>query len=231
MTTTRVVHAALAVALASACAAASPGALVGATETFGAGPANWTNATGSAFLDWFGAGGPDGSAFASGVFDFTASNAGDTPVILRAETAANASAGAFFGNYITEGVTELRFSVRHDGPAPLTFFTRFATPGNFPGGTAIVFSPVFSNTWTEISIAIDPSNPAFVTFEGSNFNTVFSNIGRLQFGVSVGSGLAGFDQPVRFDIDNVRLVPAPGGLAMGAGIFAFGLRRRRQLSR
>jgi hypothetical protein len=224
--TTRHASAAFAFAAASMASAG----LIGANETFDAGSANWTNAAGTAFLDWFPGGGPDGSAYASGVFDFTNSNAGDTPVVLRAEAPAGASAGAFFGNYITEGVTELRFSVRHDGPAPLTFFTRFATAGNFPGATAIVFSPVFSNTWTELSIAIDPANPAFVTFEGSDFNTIFSNIGRLQFGVSVDSGLTGFDQPVRFDIDNVRLVPAPGGIGFAGMLLIAGARRRRPVN-
>lgn len=216
-----------AAAAALACASIASASLVGATETFDAGSANWTNAAGTAFLDWFPGGGPDGSAYASGTFNFAGSNAGDTPVLLRAEAPAGASAGAFFGDYITAGVTELRFSVRHDGPVPMTFFTRFATAGNFPGATAIVFAPVFSNTWTELSIAIDPANPAFVTFEGSDFSTIFSNIGRLQFGVSVDAGLAGFDQPVRFDIDNVRLIPAPGGIGLAGMLLIAGARRRR----
>ncbi|MFG0275502.1 MAG: hypothetical protein ACF8QF_10635 [Phycisphaerales bacterium] len=220
-------RASVGVAAALASAAVASAGLVGTAETFGSGSANWTNATGTAFLDWSPAGGPDGSAFASGVFDFTNSVDGDTPVILRAETPTGASAGALFGDYITGGVTELRFSVRHDGPAPLTFFTRFATAGNFPGATAIAFAPVFANAWTEVSIAIDPNSPAFVTFEGSDFSTIFSNVGRLQFGVSVDAGLAGFDQPVRFDIDNVRLIPAPGGIGL-AGLALIGCARRRR---
>jgi len=201
--------------------------LIGATETFDDGSANWTDAAGSSFLDWFPSGGPDGSAFASGTFNFANSSAGDTPVILRAETAPNSSDGIFFGDYITEGVSELRFSIRHDGPAPVTLFTRFASQFNFPGAVAINFAPIASNVWTDISIAIDPDNSAFVTFEGTDFETVFSDIGRLQFGVSVGEGLAGLDQTFRLDIDNVRLVPAPGALVgvFGAGLFM--TRRRR----
>lgn len=201
--------------------------LIGATETFDTDSANWVNAAGSGFLDWFPSGGPDGSAFASGAFNFANTNTGDTPVILRAQSAANSSGGIFFGDYISEGVSELRFSIRHDAPSPATFFVRFAAPANFPGATAVLFTPVAGDIWTDISVILDPSNPQFVTFEGSDFNTIFSNIGRLQFGVSVGDGLAGVDQSFRFDIDNVRLVPAPGALV---GVFSAGLfmtRRRR----
>jgi hypothetical protein len=217
--------------LALACATAAPAVFVGATEGFDSGPANWSNAANNAFLDWFASGGPDGSAYASGLFDFSATAVGDTPVILRARGANNASGGIFTGDWIAAGITELRFSIRHDGPAPVTIFTRFANPANTPGATAISFVPVFSNTWTEVSVLISPMNPAFVTFEGSDFNTIFSNIGNLQFGVSVDETLAGLSTPVRFDIDNVRVVPAPAGLAL-FGVFCAGsLQRRRFTSR
>jgi len=218
-------------AAAIAFAASANAGLIGATETFDTDSANWLNASATSFLDWFPSGGPDGSAYASGTFNFVGANAGDTPVILRARSSANSSGNIFFGDYITEGVTELQFSIRHDGPAPVTLFTRFANPNNFPGATAILFTPIASNTWTDISIAIDPSNPAFVTFEGSDFNTIFSNIGRLQFGVSVDSGLAGLDQDIRFDIDNVRLVPTPGPALAGSLVLAGAALRRRRVSR
>lgn len=220
---------AIGVGFALACATAAPGVFIGAEETFDSGPANWSNSANNAFLDWFASGGPDGSAYASGVFDFTSTVAGDTPVILRAQSANNASGGIFSGDWIAAGITELRFSIRHDGPAPATIFTRFAAPANFPGATAIQFVPVASNTWTELSVLISPANPAFVTFEGSDFNTIFSNIGNLQFGVSVDSTLAGFQTPIRFDIDNVRVVPAPAGLAL-FGVFCAGSLQRRRMT-
>jgi hypothetical protein len=62
-----------------------------------------------------------------------------------------------------------------------------------------------------LSFDIFPSNPAFVTFEGTNFNTVFSNIGHVQIGVSVPASLDALTSPLRFDLDSVSIVPEPGG--------------------
>ena len=48
-----------------------------------------------------------------------------------------------------------------------------------------------------------------MTFEGSDFATVFSSIGNLQIGVFVPAALAGVDQSFTFDVDGVTVVPSP----------------------
>jgi hypothetical protein len=130
------------------------------------------------------------------------------------------------GNWIADGVTQLSFAVRHDAPVPISFFTRLASPFNFPGVAAIEPVAVQPDTWTTITLDIFEGNPAFV-FEGPfGFNDVFSNIGNVQFGVVAGGEIAGADLDITFDLDNVAIIPSPAGLALLAG--AALLRRRRR---
>ncbi len=219
---------ALAWALLPAVAAAQP--TVPFTEDFANDSANWRGATGVNSLAWHATGGPDGGAYASGPFNFVNSNPGDTPGLLRGQQAYGSSGGAFSGNWIDAGVSLFTMQVRHDAPLPLTFFTRFASPLNFPGGVAIAFQPVRPNEWTPISIPINPGNPQFVTFEGSDFQTVFSNIGNIQVAVEVPAELAGRNQAFNFDIDKVSIVPEPATLTLLAPGLLW-LRRRRDQSR
>lgn len=195
------------------------------TETFAGGPSGWTNFNNSVPADWFATGGVADSAYASGAYNFVNNVDGDTPIILRGQGSNNASGGAFVGNWLAEGVTAYSFAVRHDAPVPLNFFTRFATPMNFPGAIGVGFAPVLPNTWTEIVIPIDPSNPQFVSFEGSDFNTIFSNIGNIQIGANVPAALAGVDASYTFDIDNVSIVPEPAS-ALLLVLGGVALRRR-----
>jgi hypothetical protein len=181
------------------------------TESFDAGSADWFDASGGSPLSWNPAGGEDG-AFASSTFNFVGSAEGDTPVLFRAQDefgAAGSSGGAFIGDWISDGVTTFSAFVRHDANVPLTIFTRFSSPFNFPGAVAIQFAPVSPDTWTEITVPIDANNPQFVTFEGTDFGTVFGNIGHVQIGVSVPAELAGVDQAFTFGVDTASIVPEP----------------------
>lgn len=211
-------------------AAASPAA-VPFTEDFVADSANWFDNSGGSPLGWSPAGGPDGSSFALGSFNFVGSAPEDTPVIFRAQDEFGSSGGAFEGSWIADGVTEFSAFVQHDAGMPLTFFTRFSGPANFPGAFAIQFVPVPPNIWTEISFGIDPLNPQFVTFEGSDFETVFGNIGHIQIGVSVPEALAGLDQTFTFGVDKPTILPEPTTIGLLAIGLSFGLvrggRRRR----
>ena len=137
-------------------------------------------------------------------------------------------APVFVGNWITDGVREFSFWVRHDAVAPLDLFDRFATPANFPGAVGISFVPVAPNTWTEIIIPIFAGSPNII-LEGSPFNDVFSNIGNVQIGASVTADMIG--QTITFDLDKVSITPAPGALGLLAVAGLLGSRTRRRVAR
>lgn len=197
----------------------APAATVPFVEDFADDHANWLNFNSSAFLTFQPAGGPDGSSYVAGSFNFVNSVFGDQgPVLLRAGATplGSASGGNLFGDWIADGVAEFTAWVRHDAPTPLTYFVRFADSVNFPGGTAIEFTPVLPNTWTQLNFSIGPASTNFVTFEGTSFGEVFDNIGRIQIGVSIPETLAGVNQPVTFDLDQVAInVPEPATLLLG----------------
>lgn len=180
------------------------------TEHFSTDAADWRNAPGTADLTWVASGGPNGSAYVSGTFNFLNSTSADTPAIFRAHDeygTAGSSGGAFVGNWIDAGVGGICFFVRHNAPEPLTFFVRFASPTNFPGAASVLSTPVAGGNWTRLSVPIP--DPNFV-FEGPfTFAQVFSNIGHVQIGVFAPAGLVGVDQVVTFDLDTVSLDDSP----------------------
>lgn len=176
-------------------------------EDFNTASSDWRGADGTEVLVIMAEGGPDGSAYISETFNFFGSSEGDTPVIFRAQDEFGSSAGAFEGDWINDGVASFSLFIRHDALVPLTFFARFASPFNYPGATAINFAPVQPNAWTKFSFHIDPNNPQFISFEGSDFNSVFSNIGHIQLGFYVPLELAGLDSDYTFDLDNAMIAP------------------------
>lgn len=206
-------------AMAMACAlSAASGAVVPFTETFTASAANWTGPAGPASHD------PAGNIAAD-----TNVNAASFGVVigLRGQAANNASNGAFIGNWISDGVTLLTFDVRHNAPLPMNFGARMVTPANFPGAIGLDFAPVAPGQWTTVSIPINPGYPGFVSFEGSDFNTVFSNVASVQLLYSVPAALANTGTIVHFEADNVRIVPAPAAAMLLASAGLVNIRRRR----
>jgi len=201
------------------------------TEDFSANAANWTD-NASAPAAWSATGSADGGSFVSSSFNFVGSAANDPAILFRGQQAANpvdsASGGAFVGNWISDGVTELSFLIRHDAGVPLGFFSRF-TPASPPVGViGLSFTPIPSDTWVPITIAIDPSNTALI-FETGNFASIFDGIGNVQVGVSAPAGLAGVDQVVNFDLDKVSIVPEPATLLLlTGGMLTLARRRRRK---
>jgi len=93
--------------------------------------------------------------------------------------------------------------------------------------SSVNFAPVFAGQWTEVSIDISAANPQFVTYEGSTFESIFSNVGFIQIGVVAPDSLIG--DPTLFDLglDNVAIVPAPAGLLALAPAGLLAGRRRR----
>ncbi len=195
------------------------------TETFSSAAANWSSGSVFTPLDYVGSGGPDGSGYGSRAVSFANNTIADTPLLFRCQSNFGSSGNAFFGNWITGGVTEFTFSVRHNAPVAIDFFGRFAT-GATPGGVALTSSAVQPNTWTTFTVPI--TNSSFI-YEGPGVDfSIFNNINRIQVGVLMNNDIVGAAGPFSFDIDNVRITPAPGTALALCGVGAVGLRRRRR---
>ncbi|MDX2114534.1 MAG: hypothetical protein SFZ24_02780 [Planctomycetota bacterium] len=212
----------------SAWAAASLAAVTGAahaavapfTETFSSGNSGWTGPA-----TWNSTGGPDGTG---AVFaDTNVNNAAFGVLIaLRAQASSGASGGAFVGDWTAPGLS-LRFSVRHNAPEPISFGARFALAQNFPGAIGLDFATVAPNTWGTVTIPITPNYPGWLSFEGSDFNTIMSSVANLQLLYAVPQTLSGTGTVVRVEADNVSIVPAPAVIALAPALALPALRRRR----
>ncbi len=199
------------------------------TEDFTNSVSNWADNSAMNLLNHAASGGPDAGSYASTSFSLL-NRADQSVVLFRAQDEFNSSDHAFEGNWISQSVGQFSTYVRHNAPLPLTYFTRFSAPGNFPGGVAVKFVPVLPDTWTQLYFNIHPSNPEFVSFEGTSFGAVFSNVGNIQVGVRVPTALAVNSSQFTFDIDKASIaVPEPAsiGIAAVAGIAVQGWRRRR----
>jgi hypothetical protein len=211
-------------------ASAAQAVTVPYTEDFTNDNANWQN-NARTLATFNAAGGPDGSSYISVPFNFQASAVDSTPVLFRANPSTPlgpASGGNFIGDWLAGEVSQVRAYVRHNATEPLTYFGRVATPTGYPGfivGDEVAVEP---NVWTAIDLWISPNNSNNFD-EGMPFGSVFNNIGFLQFGVFVPSGLAGVNQAFTFDVDQVTVdVPEPTSLAMaGLAVAAIGLVCRR----
>lgn len=201
------------------------------TETFDSTASNWSTAASPlTHPTYIATGGPDGSTFARTSFPLANSVSGDQPLVFRGQNNFNSSGGAFIGNWLGAGVEELNASIRHNGSAPITFYVRlapFLAPNVVGPGVISIFSvPVQPNTWTTLSLAVDPST-SFI-YEAGDFYSNFTNVARVQYGFFVNDSIAGSTTPLQVDIDNVGLVPAPGASALGLGTLALATRRRRR---
>ncbi len=181
------------------------------TEDFAGGDAAWrgnTNSVGT--LDF------SSDGYVTEVFNFGAlTPTSQGPVLFRGNATANASGGAFAGDYILNGVSEIRILVRHNAPTEMVFFARFAAfPIGFPGAIITQTAGIAAgSSFTELVFDIDPSNPDMV-FEDpvSGFAGVFGGVGNVQFGVAVPASLAGDPTNYSFDLTRIEIVPEAGGL-------------------
>jgi hypothetical protein len=155
------------------------------------------------------------------------------PVILfRAQDNFSSSGDQFFGDWITGGLNELSLYVRHNASVPLPFFLRFTPPAGTPG---VIFetgsTTPASNDWTKLTFVISPSSPYF-TPEGppSLFNSIMSDVGRMQFGYSVPVGFGMDPNSYTFDMDIVATnTPEPASwlFAAAAATLGWAFRRNR----
>jgi hypothetical protein len=219
------------------CASAGA-AIVPSIETFATGPANWRRADGLLSPNWQANAGPENAPFIGTSMNFVDNPAGSQITLLRAEdtfSGGPSSNGQFFGNWIAGGATAVSFSVFQNTGVDLPIFLRIARSLTNPGGTTgTIASPlpaVPSGVWTTITIPLVYS-PANWVNEGAPtpafFNTVLSNVGRLQFGIlPLPASLANTNVTYQFNIAQVRLIPTPASAAL-LGLAGVVVTRRRR---
>ena len=184
------------------------------TEDF-ADNANWLSGSFGS-LTLVATGGPDNGSYVSHDAAFRDIGQG---TIYRGHDDFDASGDAFVGNWIAEQYAELSMFVRHSAPVAVNYFVRLAAPSNFPAAGVVSFVPVMPDVWTELGFDVSSDSHQFTTFEGSDFDTVFSNVGNLQIAVSVPAGFESDSAQFTFDLDKVSLasVPEPTSLVLLVG--------------
>jgi hypothetical protein len=206
------------------------------TEDFPSSSDNWVNFNASAFLTYNANGGPDSGSYASELTTFNGKMPDSSVILFRARTDFNASSGAFFGDWITTGARTLSMYVRQNTPSTLTFFARLAEPGNTPAAfQTLVNTPVPPNQWTKLSFDLS-SNAQYDTFEGSDWNSIFSNINFISIGAAAPASLTTDSTMYKFDLDKVAVnTPEPSSVVsmmIGVGLLlAWAVTQRPGLTR
>jgi len=206
---------------------AAHSAILGFNESFATGSSSWRNSNGAADLAWSSSGGPGGSSYASSTFNLAATTVGGfPPTVIRAHASYGSSGGGYVGNWIAEGANRVTFMFRHDLAEAVTLTGRFATPTNAPGASVVSSTVILPNAWTLVSLDLREGSPDIISLGGGTYQSIFSNIGNMQFGFTVPASLAGQNIDGRFDIADFNIVPAPAGLAL-LGVAGLTARRRR----
>lgn len=195
-------------------------------EDFEGGATDWVDVDRDP-VTHYATGGQDGGAYISVTEDIDTTGGGNFGgytlfrcAVLAGPPAENCSSGGFVGNwYFTTGTQILRFWFRHNSAKSggLQGIVRVAIPGNQAGGPA-VFAAVPANTWTQLSVAIDPQYPAWDPSWGAllaDAVKIFRNVGRLQPGFYVDPGDPAYtESSVIFDIDDVQILGSPSVTAV-----------------
>jgi hypothetical protein len=204
------------------------------TEEFTTNASGWLSFSNTA-PNWLTNGGVGDSGYISYSLTFTSPVSGPfggppQQIMFRGNAANDASGDAFVGNWLSGGVTFLTLAVRHNYTETLNFYARFDAGSGRAASSAfdVSFAIPSTNTWTTVTIPIVNSNPPFVSYGAGTFNSVFTNIQNLQFGVYAPTNTVFTD--FRLDIDDVSVVPEPSTwalLACAAAALAGGRLRRR----
>ena len=197
----------------------------GVTEDFSVSANGWLSRNFTP-LTFNAAGGPDGGSYVSYVSSFDPFEDGATA--FRGHADFGASGGAFVDDWIDNHWITLTAWVRHDGPVPVSFFARIATPNNTPGAAVISFAPVAPNTWTQLVFDVRPSSPQLILEGPIAYSSVFDDVGNIQIGLTAPAGYEDDTTPFTFALDKVAVAtpePASCGLLL-LGVGGFLLRRR-----
>lgn len=201
------------------------------TENFTTNTANWRdgNSNPSTFAA---SGGPDGSSYITSTASAFFVDDNNPVVVFRGHDEFDASADAFVGNWISSGINQFSFWIRHDAPVALDFFVRFATAGNFPGTAADKGALIAPGIWTKISYEIAPSHINEYLFpEGppSFYNSTFGNLGNIQVGFSVPAGFGTVNQSFNYSLDQPSIAtPEPTSALLAISFATIALIRRRR---
>lgn len=220
-------HKSLIIGLLLAGVASASGGIGGFTETFEAGNANWRNFDGSTGLDWVPNGGADGSAYASATYNTLNFGGGFPPIVLRGQSNFSSSGNEFVGNWVKAGITGVSFDLRHNLPVSTNITGRFSTPVNFPGASTTTFVPIAPNTWTTVFFDLTEGSSDIISLGGGTYDQIFTDIARIQIGSEIPGSLIGQEFIARFDIDNIQIIPTPGGAALFALAGVGFIRRKR----
>jgi len=200
------------------------------TENFTTDAANWRDGAGAASATWVASGGPDGSGYVTTTASAFFLDDGDPVVLFRGQDGFDSSGDAFVGNWISSGINQFSFWVKHDAPVPVDFFIRFATAGNFPGTAADRGELIAPNTWTKISYEIAPSHINEYLFpEGppSFYTSTFGSVGNIQVGYSVPTGFGSVNQSFNFSLDQPSIqTPEPTSAFLWMSFAAIAFVRR-----
>ena len=190
-------------------------------ENFAGGAADWVDADYNPATH-NASGGHNGGAYISVNVDIDTTGGGNFGGYTAARCASGAPSGPaaglncsgdnFAGDwYFVDGVQILRFWFRHNSAKPGGIIpqVRVAVPFNSPGGSGL-FSAVPANTWTQITLPIDPQASEWDDQWGSlmpDAVAVLRNIGRIQPGFFVDPNDPVYiENNVTFDIDDVEIL-------------------------
>jgi len=201
------------------------------TETFNTNASDWL--TGASTAPTYNVtGGIGDSGFISYTSTFTSGASGSfgappLQILFRGNNSADASADAFVGNWLGDGVFSLSIAVRHNYSTALDFYARLDGGSGRAASLATSYS-IAPNSWTTITIPITDSNPPFLSYGAGTYSTVFPSIQNLQFGLYVPASTTFTD--LRMDLDNVTVtvVPEPSAaISLLGGLGLLTLHRRR----
>jgi len=210
--------------LLAACSSATAAIVQPFTETFSSNASSWTQ-NNDAAANWLSSGGVDDGGYITTAYTVPDTKSG-TPVVARATGTANASGGAFIGDY--SSITTVSFYVKSDATFDVPIGLRLGGPASSRGSGITIYGGLLTagSDWTlfTFDLSLGANNPNIISYEGTQgatdaakFANAISNVANLQ--VFLYLGATDYTAPttatsVTFSVDNVSAVPEPSTWAM-----------------